>query len=194
MELFGSGNSAIALGEPDTEAFLRVDANLSPASTLSDINIVGNVTLVVDGNYNLGDRTQLNTADNATLTLLVMGQTTLSAGANLTSSGSIVRGEGSSATPAVQIFSTFQSNNDSVTGMTVGGNADTHVAVYAPRAAVNVVGGGDIFGAVRSRLLNISGDGGIHFDEALANVTEGGGNGGGTPTPASVNSWFETIN
>lgn len=196
MELFGSGKAPtneFTVGETGADTFLRVDTNLMASGTLSAINIEGNVTLVVDGNFNLGGSTQLNISNDATLTLLITGQTSLSAGTNLSSTGPFVRGDGESATPAVQIFSTYNSDGNAQPGVEVGGSNNAHIAVYAPYSAVNLVGSGDIFGSVRSRFLNVSGGGAIHFDEALARVKGGSGRDDGEPIAASVISWFETV-
>ena len=42
--------------------------------------------------------------------------------------------------------------------------------VYAPNGTVAYVGGGGIMGALRGDLVDISGNGGIHYDEGLAGL------------------------
>jgi hypothetical protein len=60
----------------------------------------------------------------------------------------------------------------------VSGGTQTFLTIYAPSAQVDVVGGGDLSGAIVGNSVKVTGGSNIHFDEALSNgtVTCGGGN------------------
>lgn len=188
----GGQDSSRTLGTAGEETVLTVNKDLTTQGNLNDINIQGDVTLVVDGDFDLGNNTQLNIAEDATLTILVTGKTTLSGGSNLLgSSHQFTRGEGEDTKPAVQIFSTYQDNNHNQPGVFVGGANNSSVAVYAPYTAARIVGSGSIFGSVRAKYVDIRGSGDIHFDEALADITQGGGADDSDPVPAGISGWYE---
>jgi len=186
----GTTGNALELGAADTATQIHVDSNLTTSGDLAAININGDVTLVVDGNFNLGDNTQLNIQDGASLTLYVTGKTTLSAGTNMTSSNFIRTDADGNPTPAVKIISAYQSSDQNDTGVEISGANDTDAVIYAPYAATNIAASGDVSGSVHTKYLNISGAGGFHYDEALGVL---GGSGGGNPTPGKLTGWFETL-
>ncbi|SDX12028.1 PilX N-terminal [Thiocapsa roseopersicina] len=194
LTLTGTGSSTSTIGVSGQQLMLRVDKELTTSGNLAGIRIEGDVTLVVDGNFDLGNNTQLQIAKDASLTLLVTGKTTLSGGSNLLGeSPSFVRGDGDSKKAAVQLFSSYKDANNNQPGVFVGGANNSHVAVYAPHTAVRVVGSGEIFGSLRGRYVDIRGSGDVHFDEALDAVTYGTSGGGGQANPAAFRSMVEIL-
>ncbi|MBI3307660.1 MAG: hypothetical protein HYZ84_07640 [Candidatus Omnitrophica bacterium] len=65
------------------------------------------------------------------------------------------------------------------------GNANFHGALYAPKSQVSNTGNGDIHGAVIAKDYHQSGNGKVHFDEALKN-------GGASASGVTLKSWQET--
>lgn len=53
------------------------------------------------------------------------------------------------------------------TSVKISGNGDFYGGVYAPKASVTVTGNGSVYGAVIAKNYSQSGNGNIHFDEAL---------------------------
>ncbi len=50
------------------------------------------------------------------------------------------------------------------------GNGNSYGAIYAPAAAITVSGNGGVYGALTGITVNFSGNGGLHYDEALGNL------------------------
>jgi len=50
---------------------------------------------------------------------------------------------------------------------TFDGNTEMYASVYAPLGDINVGASGDLMGAIRGKNISITGDAGIHYDEAL---------------------------
>ncbi len=74
---------------------------------------------------------------------------------------------------------------DAVTSVTVSGNASAAYAVYCPKAAIDIVGNGDIYGAVVGKTVTMHGNGTIHYDKALGSLTSGQIDCSGTTTETS---------
>lgn len=53
----------------------------------------------------------------------------------------------------------------------LSGNGNLHGVVYAPNSTVRVSGNGSYFGAITANAVNNSGNGWIHYDKALGDVT-----------------------
>lgn len=60
---------------------------------------------------------------------------------------------------------------DSVTSASITGNGTTAFGLYCPRADVTVTGNGDVYGAIVGKTVRMVGNGTIHYDEALGDVT-----------------------
>lgn len=65
------------------------------------------------------------------------------------------------------------------------GNGNIYAGVYAPNSTVSNTGNGTIYGAVVSNIYNQTGNGAIHFDEALQDVA-------GSGTSTTMLSWNES--
>ena len=60
--------------------------------------------------------------------------------------------------------------------ISLSGNANFFGGIYAPRSNVSVTGNGHVYGALVSKDYQQSGNGQVHFDEALRDVAGSGGN------------------
>ncbi len=82
------------------------------------------------------------------------------------------------------IYSAHESSGES-NGFTLSGNSAFYGAVYAPNANLAVTGDGDIYGALVGKTVSVSGNGDIHYDEALQDLGVSG---------YTIASWKETRN
>ena len=69
--------------------------------------------------------------------------------------------------------------------VSISGNANLYAGVYAPNSAVSNTGNGELYGAVVSNTYQQSGNGKIHFDEALKDISIS------TGANLTVKSWQE---
>ncbi|MBN2489673.1 MAG: hypothetical protein JXQ29_02345 [Planctomycetes bacterium] len=120
------------------------------------LSIQGQVTLYVDGDF--------KTAGNAQVVILPGGALILHHGSGAFQVG----GNGiinQTETPLdVQIYSATTAD------FKMHGNGGFYGVVYAPRAGLDVVGNGDLYGAVIAMAAKFTGNGKIHYDEALASA------------------------
>ena len=131
------------------------------------ITIEGDVTLYVDGDFNVAGQSQILIENGASLTIRHGGSDfSLTGGGvlNLTQ-----RPEN------LQIYSTAAS-------VKFAGNAGFYGVVYAPDASLRPTGTSDLFGSFVGKEITITGNVNIHFDEMLASAV------GFTSTPQVV-SW-----
>jgi hypothetical protein len=70
----------------------------------------------------------------------------------------------------------------------LAGQSVLYAAIYAPKATATFTGQADIFGSVITRNITVTGQGSIHYDEALKNQ----GGGGGAVTGYRMISWKES--
>lgn len=185
----GGHNSTRILGADGAETILYVDKDLTTSGNLNEILVRGDVTLVVNGDFELSNNTQMNIAENATMRILVTGEAKFSGGSNLLTSNAFLRGDDQA--PAVSLFSAYQSANSNDVGVFVGGANNSHIAVYAPYATARIVGSGEIFGAMRAQFVDIRGSGDIHYDETLRDTWTDGS--GGSAGSRNVLLWREHI-
>lgn len=126
----------------------------------------GDVTLIVNGDFKMSGSNQLNVAPGSSLTLFVNGEISFTAGTN---NGNNIKAQTLTDThkPPVSIFS--GSDKD----VTVSGNVPIYAALYAPKSKVNLQGGPEIFGSVRGKAISATGNGKIHYDNALGSADLG---------------------
>jgi len=67
----------------------------------------------------------------------------------------------------------------------MAGQDDFYGAIYAPTAVMNLSGQGALFGSFIGDTVDISGQGGVHYDEQLANASAGA-------TGFSIDAWQDT--
>jgi hypothetical protein len=70
------------------------------------------------------------------------------------------------------VYGTVDPTNSAnkTTSVAVTGNGNFYGAIYAPAAAITVSGNGAVYGALTGASVNFSGNGGLHYDEALGNL------------------------
>ena len=127
-----------------------------------NINVAGNVTIYVTGNYSISGNGTMNITSGSTCDMYCGG--TVSIGGN----GVVNQTQNPHN---LHMFGT-----DSCTSFTNSGNGNFHGTVYARNATINITGNGTSYGAFVGNIINNSGNGGIHFDESLGGYiyTQGG--------------------
>ena len=173
----GAGNkdaSITQIGVQGQETYIRIDNDVTTGGRLSQLLVEGDVTMIVDGDFDLGNNTQLSVGENATLTILVTGKARLGGGSSLLSSSEFVRDvEEGGKRAAVSLYSSYDEygGNPNSAGVTISGANSSFVDILAPKTDVVVTGSGSIFGSVRAGKVDMRGSGDIHFDEALKEIS-----------------------
>lgn len=188
----GSGNndaSTTVLGEAGESTVLRINSDVVTGGRLNELQVLGDVKLIVDGDFDLGNNTVLSVGAGSTLSIFVTGKSKLGGGSKLLSDDGFVReSETGEKKPAVMLYSAYDQfgGNPNSAGVTLSGNNDSYITIYAPNTDTVITGSGSLYGAIRSGYIDMRGDGDIHYDEALKNVDVGQGGSGGGP---SIVSW-----
>ncbi|MFO6422385.1 hypothetical protein [Motilimonas sp. KMU-193] len=151
------------LGEPTK---VHVFDNLSVKN--GTINVSGgDVVLVIKGDLTTsGGGPRIDIAAGSSLTIYIEGKVNIGSSGQVVAHGSMTE----SGKPPVSIFSSYESARANDVGISLAGATDMYASVYAPKSHVDVTGSGDILGAIRGKTVTISGAGGMHFDEALADM------------------------
>mgnify|MGYP001329633732 CR=1 FL=1 len=134
----------------------------------------GDVVMFVDGDFKIAGDAALTIAPDSSLTVFVTGTTELS-GSFRMNDINVVNTEG---VPAFAIFSSVQQDSLSgwqPKGVKLSGNGKLVATVYAPFTNVEFSGSGEIYGSVLGKGVSVTGNGRIHFDEALGDVEVGSG-------------------
>lgn len=175
MTLYGDDENKLTLGAVGQKTVLKVRNNLDTANSHTQIDIKGDVTLLVDGNFDLRDKAVLHINASGSLKLLVTGVATFASDSDLTVDGPFVRtGTDGRREPAVMVYSAYESKTSGSGddyGVIVGGKHASRIAVYAPLATVKVQGNGAIYGSVVSQQIDVTGSGDIHYDRSLRKIS-----------------------
>ena len=182
------------LDEPTSTYILDIE-NFGDASLSLTVESGSDVTIYLSGDTSLNG--SIKVEDGASLTIITEDEI------NMGSNGTITNvldldGDGvyeTESTAAVNsnneistiIYSGYDSDSNSDYGISVAGGNDSAFTAYAPEASINVSGGGDIFGSLRSDYLNVTGGAGVHFDENISDTTVGDAD--STLTP-EITRWF----
>lgn len=170
-------SSALEVFDQDVSAYVLNAADLTDQM----INISGDITLVIQGDITTKNTTFTLADSDSSLTILTSGQIDMNS--NTTTIGADGKqvsanddGAGNVDIP-ITIYSSYASDPDvdpdEDLALTVTSNADIYAKVYAPLGNVSLTGGGNIMGAVRGGNVTFNSSAGqIHFDEALADITE----------------------
>jgi cytoskeletal protein CcmA (bactofilin family) len=134
------------------------------------LNISGDTTLFVDGNFTMDGATKITIAADSSLTLIVTGIVDLLAGAKITANQ---QGLTASGLPAMSIYSSYNSDNENKAGIKINGAFETYAQIYAPLADVIINGSGTLYGAVRGKTVAVKGGAKIHYDAALGATNQG---------------------
>ncbi len=130
------------------------------------------------------------------------GQLTISGDVKIYVTGSIDAGGNgivnpNGTPPSLLLYGTVDPTNpaNKCTDVKIHGNGAFAGAVYAPAASIDVVGNGEVYGALTGNTVKFtgSGHGGFHYDEALGNFGQFiiPSSGGGTFDKYSRHSWRE---
>ncbi len=155
--------------------------NCSPGSTslasLGSLSISGNNTVsLTAGSYHYSS---LSISGNGRLNITT-GPVTIYVDGTVSISGNGI-GTASNLPTNLSVVST---SNGTVS---ISGNGDFYGSIYAPSSTVSNTGNGQIYGAVFANTYSQSGNGHVHYDEALADAD--------TPCSSSgvsIQSWRET--
>lgn len=192
----GGGNCTTTSVEPSTITLGSVTAPALPAASPSAVAAPGTMPAgktygAVTGSGNSGSVLSLSTGAYVMSSLRLSGQASIKLTSGpvvvyITGSGSSLdlSGNGVNNTTGLATNLIFMCT-DAVTSVTVSGNASAAYAVYCPKAAISVVGNGDIYGAVVGKTVAMNGNGTIHYDKALGNLTSGQIDCSGTTTETS---------
>ncbi len=110
--------------------------------------------LYITGNFSIAGLASIYVAPGGSLQLYIAGASVSLAG------NGIVNGTGSAANIGIWGL-------PSCTSLSYAGNADLIGTVYAPEAAVSIVGNGSVTGAMVGQSFSMTGNGSLHYDEAL---------------------------
>lgn len=143
-------------------------------TSLGSLSIAGNTTYTLAG----------GTYHFSSIDIKGNGRLRLTGPAVIYVSGSVsIAGNGvstSSNSPPNFILYVTTSNN-----VQISGNGNFYGGIYAPDSSVSVSGNGSLYGAVVSNTFQQSGNGNIHFDEALVDTGRTG------ESDVNVLSWWE---
>jgi cytoskeletal protein CcmA (bactofilin family) len=135
--------------------------------TNDTVVVKGDVTLFVDGNFEMTGNPKISIQAGSSLTLIITGKV------NIPSSAKIIakkQGLTQSGLPAFRIFSSYKGAG---AGIKISGAGDLYAQIYAPLSDINIAASGNIYGAVRGKTVTITGDAGIHYDTALGTANQG---------------------
>lgn len=148
-------NGTITLANPTLPASYTNRGNFSGSGNGSTTLSAGNYYYTgfsLSGNHTLNVTGQVN--------IYVNGGVSLSG--NMTVAGNL---------PAN--FKVFLMSNSAVS---LSGNGTLYADVYAPNSAITLSGNGNFFGRAAGKSIAVSGNGGIHYDEALGPTAGAGAN------------------
>ena len=177
-----TGNKQVASHEkdltpptPPTTPFLSTNYSLTAnnqdiwnGGTTHDydsITISGNAKLTINGDVTIYV-SDLSISANAFIDIASGGSLTIYFTNSLSIGGNGIMNN--NQTPSdLLIYGTQTAANISISG-----NGDLYGAIYAPEADISVTGNGDIYGSLAGNTVTISGNGDVHYDEALADIQD----------------------
>ena len=134
-----------------TEGDWQFDGNIRPSK--SGVLVQGKVRIFINGNFTMSGTTAVKLAPGATLEMYMGGNMDLRGSCVLNPTG----------IPAdCKIYGL-----NTCTSMRYEGTSAAYTQMYAPYAAVTIIGDSDFSGSIVARSLQFSGNASIHYDEAL---------------------------
>jgi hypothetical protein len=168
-----SGNAEIDGTQSAASALVNPQTITGSGTDLGSLSVSGNNTYTLAaGTYSI---TNLSISGNGRIS--ASGPVTLYISGSVSIAGNGI-GTSSSKPPNMLIYVTGSSN------VSISGNGNLYAGIYAPNSRVSNTGNGEIYGAVVADTYHQSGNGDVHFDEALKEVQ------GGT-SATSMLSWQE---
>jgi len=136
------------------------------------ITIKGDVTLVIKGDFETsGDKSgfQFEPGDTeSSLTIITEGSVKIGSESSLFTDAQAIDNN-----VPLSIYSSYDGGkNGNKDAVILGGKTDAYARVYAPNGTVTATNSGHIMGAVHGKTVEISGAGGIHYDEALLSIAD----------------------
>jgi hypothetical protein len=143
----------------DGNTYVYDDFNISQ----NDIVITGDVIVYIKGNMTTANTTfTLSDTTPSSLTIYIKGAISIGAQSNIFAD-QYVSDNG-------KIPLTVYSSKNTADAVTLSGNGDIYMNLYAPLGTVAYTGNGNIMGAIRGKIVNISSNGGLHYDEGLGGI------------------------
>jgi hypothetical protein len=143
----------------------------------STVTINGNVSMYITGNFSTTGNAKMVVSAGASLKLYIAGTATL-AGNGIVNN---------TAKPAnFVLYSTYTGTD----GIKITGNGALYGGIYAPDTDIKITGNGENYGALIAKSFIVTGNGGIHYDTELQNVSVNTTNAGGCTLIAGT--WTET--
>ncbi|ABM02442.1 hypothetical protein Ping_0588 [Psychromonas ingrahamii 37] len=130
-----------------------------------DVLITGDVILYITGDMTAKNTTFTLATDTSSLKIYIEGTMSIDTGSNIFAGG---------YTDSDAIPLTVYSSNNTVDAVTLAGNGEIYINLYAPFGDVAYNGNAGIMGAIRGKNVEISGTGGLHYDEGLAGIGDAG--------------------
>jgi Tfp pilus assembly protein PilV len=155
-----SGNSANQL---TVKAGYNVIVNVTAGSGTDAVSTSGSAGVTIEGNASLA----IYTAGNVDVT------------GNSSGNGGVANNNGQPI--GFQVWGTNTSAGAQT--ISISGNGSLSAVVYAPEAAVRIVGNGEVYGAVVANSAELTGNANFHYDESLANFSSN--------NPLKITSWTE---
>ncbi len=173
-----SGNSTETISAGDYK-YESISASGNGKSDAATITITGDVRIYLTDttgdNLSITGKATFIIADGASLKIYTDG------GVNIAGNGIV----NNTQTPSdFLLYSTYTGPSD---GVKIAGNGDLYGAVYAPQTEIKVTGNGDSYGSLVGKSVRITGNGDVHYDEQLRNLSSSGGE-------FSIQTWREESN
>ncbi|MCH8538949.1 MAG: hypothetical protein LAT66_14400 [Alkalimonas sp.] len=183
--------------QPLTLEFLEAERTIYALDTLSfgassTLRIDGNIALYVRGDTLFTGASVLHITEGSSLTLISSGKVDMTAGLNIIDDeGNTPQGINADGYPVLAIYSGYQSQDITDYGVRFhGGVEDAYAAIYAPEAHVEVGAALRLRGAFVGKTIQLTGDGHLLFDQALAHIEPGGGDTTPVPPRFVFEGWF----
>lgn len=170
-----SGNSQITGTQSAATSERGYPTETTTLPSLGDLSVSGNSTYTLPGGTYHFD--SIKVTGNAQIQALGPVVIYVSGSVELAGNGIATQGN---LPPNMLIYVTNGSD------VKISGNANYYGGIYAPDSEVKNTGNGQIFGAIVAEDYHQTGNGKVHFDEAMKEV------GGSTGQGISVLSWRET--
>jgi hypothetical protein len=161
--------------------------SLSGGSTLTitGTNVATYVDLVVTGDISVSGLGSIVVGPNVVVSIWAGGNVSLTGGSIVNTDGTVSNHPGNFTIYGIQPGtpgSTITSKK--APSYQISGDGNLSAVIDAPDANVTYSGNGAFFGAIIGNTVTISGNGSVHYDEALGNLS-------GKPQDYLVGSWFE---
>ena len=136
-----------------------------PGLTCSDFTVQGHTTVnLTPGTYCYRNLTVQGNAD-----LTASGHVTIYVTGELTAQGNSVLGVPDDPTKMLFLMS---ATAEATLEQTIQGNTTFYGGIYGPQATFTIQGHAAVYGSVMARRVNVTGSAAIHYDEALADMTQ----------------------